>query len=166
MHSVANKISKTIGLIARLRHISCGHTTDFYLGKSNLPRVNSSIISRGKFISGFVWPSWKFWEGHTTDIGSQGFHGSWMFWSVNLKRQDALGSSWSKRRFFLYLAVISYANSRCKVKKAEDVRGRHVPPKFLSQRELCPVLSSRPSPMSVDWLTTSVFHFSLAIALG
>ena len=37
-------------------YISCGHTTDFYLGKSNLPRVNSSKISRGKFISGFVLP--------------------------------------------------------------------------------------------------------------
>ena len=35
---------------------SCGHTTDFYPGKSNLPEVNSSKISRGKFISGFVLP--------------------------------------------------------------------------------------------------------------
>ena len=34
---------------------SCGHTTDVYLGKSNLLRVNSSKISRGKFISGFVY---------------------------------------------------------------------------------------------------------------
>ena len=38
-----------------------------------------------------------------------------------------------------------------------------MPPKFLSRRELCPVLSSRPSPMSVYWLATSVFLFSLAI---
>ena len=45
-------------------------------------------------------------------------------------------------------------------------RRRLVLPKFLSQRDLCPVLSSRPSPMSVYWLVTSVFHFSLAIALG
>ena len=65
--------------------------------------------------------------------------------------------------FFFYLAVISYANSTCKVKKAEDVDDScHL--KLLSQRELCPVLSSRPSPMSVDWLATSVFHFSLAVA--
>ena len=35
---------------------SCGHTTDFYLGKTDLPRANSSKISQGKFISGFVLP--------------------------------------------------------------------------------------------------------------
>ena len=35
---------------------NCGHTTDFYLGKTDLPRANSSKISRGKFISGFVLP--------------------------------------------------------------------------------------------------------------
>ena len=34
--------------------ISCGHTSDFYLGKTDLPRANLSKISRGKFISGFV----------------------------------------------------------------------------------------------------------------
>ena len=37
--------------------ISCGHTTDFYLGESDLPRANSSKISRVKFISGFVLPT-------------------------------------------------------------------------------------------------------------
>ena len=67
--------------------------------------------------------------------------------------------------FFFYLAVISYANSTCKVKKGEDVDDS-CPPKFVLQRDLCSVLSSRPSPMSVYWLATSVFHFSLAIALG
>ena len=36
--------------------ISCGHTTDFYQGKTDLPRANSSKIFRGKFISGFVLP--------------------------------------------------------------------------------------------------------------
>ena len=35
---------------------SCGHTTDFYRGKTDLPRANSSKISGGKFISGFVLP--------------------------------------------------------------------------------------------------------------
>ena len=35
-----------------IRNISCGHTTDFYLGK--LPRANSSKISRGKFISALL----------------------------------------------------------------------------------------------------------------
>ena len=39
-------------------------------------------------------------------------------------------------------------------------------PKSLSQPELRPVLSSRPSTMTVYWLATSVIHFSLAIALG
>ena len=53
------------------------------------------------------------------------------------------------------------------VQDEESQRRRQLkPPKFLSQRELCAVLSSRPSPMSLDWLATSVFHFSLAIALG
>ena len=55
--------------------------------------------------------------------------------------------------------------STCKVKKAEDVDDS-CPQKLLSEHELCPVLSSRPSPMSVDLLAISVFHFSLAIALG
>ena len=36
--------------------ISCGHTTDFYPGKTDLPKAISSKISRGKFISGFVLP--------------------------------------------------------------------------------------------------------------
>ena len=35
---------------------TCGHTTDFYLGKTDLPRANSSKISQGNFISGFVLP--------------------------------------------------------------------------------------------------------------
>ena len=56
--------------------------------------------------------------------------------------------------FFFYLAVISYANSTCKVKTGEDVDDS-CPPKFLSPREVCSVLSSRPSPMSVYWLATS-----------
>ena len=38
---------------------SRGHTTDFYLGKSDLPRANSSKIAQGKFISGFVLPGQK-----------------------------------------------------------------------------------------------------------
>ena len=38
------------------RRISCGHTTDFYLGKPFLPRANSSKIYLGKFIWGFVLP--------------------------------------------------------------------------------------------------------------
>ena len=124
-------------------NISCGHTTDFYLGKTDLPRANSSKISRGKFISGFVLPRPKFWEGHTTDIGSQSFHASWIFWSVNSRRQNAQGSSWSKRRFFfsfislLFLTLIQCARWR-------KAKRRLVPPKFLSQRDLCPVLSSRP----------------------
>ena len=67
--------------------------------------------------------------------------------------------------FFFYLAVISYVNSTCKVKKGKDVDDS-CSPKLVSQRDLCPVLSSRPSPTSVYWLATSVFHFSLAISCG
>ena len=37
-------------------HISCGHTTDFYLGKTDLPRANSSKFCLRKLISGFVLP--------------------------------------------------------------------------------------------------------------
>ena len=82
-------------------HISCGHTTDFYLGKSDLPRSNSSKISRGKFISGFVLPKWKILGRSHYWYWLWRFHASCFFWSVNLRRQDAQGSSWSKRHFFL-----------------------------------------------------------------
>ena len=44
------------GLYKRTLASSCGHTTDFYLGKTDLPRANSSKICLGKFISGFVLP--------------------------------------------------------------------------------------------------------------
>ena len=86
-----------------------------YLGQTHQKssEVNSS---RGLFYIGK-----KFWEGHTSDIGSQSFHVSWIFWSENSRRQNAQGTSWSKRRFFLLSRVISYANSTCKVKKGEDV---------------------------------------------
>ena len=62
----------------------------------------------------------KFWEGHITDIGSQGFHARLNFRSVNSRRQDAQESSRSKRLFIFYLTVISYANSTCKVKAGKD----------------------------------------------
>ena len=42
--------------LAGFQSNSCGHTTDFYLGKTDLPRANSSKICLGKFISGFVLP--------------------------------------------------------------------------------------------------------------
>ena len=46
----------------------------------------------------------------------------WIFWSVNSRGQDAQECSRSKRRFgFFYLAVISYANSTCKVKTGKEV---------------------------------------------
>ena len=49
---------------------SCGHTTDFYLGQihQKSPKVNSSRV--------LFYLSEKFWEGHTTDNGPQGFHAS------------------------------------------------------------------------------------------
>ena len=49
------------------------------------PEVNSSRV--------LFYLGEKYWEGHTTDIGSEGFHASCFFWSVNLRRQDAQGSS-------------------------------------------------------------------------
>ena len=65
--------------------------------------------------------------------------------------------------FFFYLGVISYANSTCKVKKGEDVDSQNY---SHSDGDLCPVLSSRPSPMSVYWLATSVFHFFPSYCFG
>ena len=47
---------------------------------------------------------------------------NWRHVYINSRiRQDAQGFSWSKRRFFFNLAVISYANSTCKVKKVKDI---------------------------------------------
>ena len=66
--------------------------------------------------------------------------------------------------FSFYLAVISYVNSTCNVKAGKDVDDSC--PKRAFHNVSCLVLSSRPSPMSGYWLATSVFHFSLAIALG
>ena len=65
--------------------------TDFYLGKTDLPRANLSKISRGKFISGFVLTK-KFWEGHTTDIGCQGFHGQLNFLERKFKKARCAGN--------------------------------------------------------------------------
>ena len=95
-------------------------------------------------ISGFVYQGKKFWEGHTTSISSQGFHAQFNFWRVNSRRQDAQGSNRSKRRFSFYLAIISYANSTCRV--GEDVDDS-CPPNFFHNVSR-PVLSSRPSPIA------------------
>ena len=82
---------------------------------------------------------------------------NWRHVYINSRiRQDAQGFSWSKRRFFFNLAVISNANSTCKVKKGKDIDDS-CPQNFFHSGSRCPVLSSRPSP---------VFHFSLFIALG
>jgi len=53
--SMREKTRGNTNLVASC-HISCGHTTDFYLGKTDLPRANSSKISRGQFTSGFILP--------------------------------------------------------------------------------------------------------------
>ena len=68
--------------------------------------------------------------------------------------------------FFFCLAVISYANSTCKVKTGEDVDDL-CPQNFfhrVSYVWFCHQDLRR--SMSVYWLVISVFHFSLAIALG
>ena len=125
--------------------------------------ANSSKISRGKFISGFALPREKILGRSLYWLPR--FSRTVEFWSVNSRRKDVQGSSRSKRRFFLL--------SRCHFLQQFNVQGegrrrrrRLVPQKFLSPRELCPVLSSRPSPMSVYWLATSAFHFPQVIALG
>ena len=51
---VDHHVKKNIMFIYSL--YSCGHTTEFYWGKTDLPRANSSKISQGKFILGFVLP--------------------------------------------------------------------------------------------------------------
>ena len=52
-----SSVSTALALVACVAGgISCGHTTDFHLGKIDLPTANSLKISRGKFISGFVLP--------------------------------------------------------------------------------------------------------------
>ena len=80
MSFILDEIKRFLGDRYEFLVISCGHTaTDFYLGK-------------------------KFWEGHTTDIGSQGFHAHLKFLA---DQRDV---------FFFYLAVISYANSTFKAK--------------------------------------------------
>ena len=38
------------------KHNSCGHTTEFYLGKNGLPRGNLPRVTLGKHISGFNFP--------------------------------------------------------------------------------------------------------------
>ena len=38
------------GVDNKIDNSSCGHTTDFYRGKTDLPRANSLKISRCKFI--------------------------------------------------------------------------------------------------------------------
>ena len=75
-----------------------------YVGKTDLPtgQIHHRSPEVNSSQSGFFLPTVKkFWEGHTTDIGSQGFHAHLNFWNVNSRRQDAQESSRSKRRFFL-----------------------------------------------------------------
>ena len=68
----------------------------------------------------------KFWEGHTTDIGSQGFHAQLNVLERKIQ-EGKMCSDLADQRDFFYLAVISYANSTCKVKTAgEDVDDRRV----------------------------------------
>ena len=120
---------------------SYGHTTDFHPGKTDLPKANSSKISRAKSSRVLLYLGGKFSEGHTPDIGSQGFHASWIFWSVNSRRQDAQGSQLIKETFISFISLLFLTP----IQRARWRRRRRlVPLKFLSQREVCPVLSSKP----------------------
>ena len=62
----------------------------------------------------------KFWEGHTTDIGSQGFHAQLNFFGAYILESKMRRDLADQRDVsFFYLAVISYANSTCEVKQAK-----------------------------------------------
>ena len=99
-----------------------GHTTAFYLGKTDLPRASSSKISRGKFFSFFFfYLGKKFWEGHTTDIGSECFHAQLNFLECKFKKARCTDLADQRDVFFFCLAVISHANSTCMVKTGVDV---------------------------------------------
>ena len=90
MVSMREKTRGNTNLLASC-HISCGYTTDLtqvkkiYLGQihQKFPEVNSSrvLFYLGK----------KFWEGHTTDIGSQGFHAQLNFLGRKFKKARCSG---------------------------------------------------------------------------
>jgi len=68
--------------------------------------------------------------------------------------------------FSFYFAVISYANSTCKVKTGEDVDDS-CPKNFFHRVGYVRFFHQDvPSPISVYWVAISVFHFALAIAFG
>ena len=83
MSFTLDEINRFLGDRYEFLVISCGHSTDF--------------------------KKKKFWEGHTTDIGSQFFHAHLKFLA---DQRDV---------FFFYLAVISYSNSTFKVRTGEHV---------------------------------------------
>ena len=71
----------------------------------------------------------KFWEGHTTDIDSQVFHAHLNFLERKIQEGNMCRDLADQRDvyyyyYFFYLAVISYANSTCKVKTGEDADDR------------------------------------------
>ena len=85
----------------------------YYLGQihQKSPELNSS---RALFYLGE-----KFSEGHTPDIGSQGFHASGIFWSVNsslFKWKPNLSDSSFKYKTFSSLLNLSGNHFRCAFK--------------------------------------------------
>ena len=79
---------------------SCGHTIDFYQGKTDLPRANSSKISEINSYRFLFYLGKIFWEGHTTDIGSQGFHAQLNFLAPKFKKARCSGIQPIKETFF------------------------------------------------------------------
>ena len=51
-----NRINTCVTDDTDMQHNSCGHTTEFYLGKNGLPRGNLPRVTLGKHISGFNFP--------------------------------------------------------------------------------------------------------------
>ena len=79
---------------------SCGHTIDFYLGKTDLARANSSKIPEINSYRFLFYLGKIFWEGHTTDIGSQGFHAQLNFLAPKFKKARSSGIQPIKETFF------------------------------------------------------------------
>ena len=115
-------IKKTAEIQILNGDISCGHTTDFYLGKTDLPRANSPKVSRGKFISGFVLPKQKILRRSHYWYRLPRFSRTVESFEELIQEGKMHGDLVDQRDvLFFYLAVISYATSTCKVKTGGQV---------------------------------------------
>ena len=80
--------------------------TDFYLGKTDLPRYLGQIHQKFLEVNSsrvLFYLGKKFWEGHTTDISSQGFHGQLNFLERKFKKARCAGIWPIKETFFSFI---------------------------------------------------------------